>query len=144
VLFVSHDRALIDAVATHTASIENQLIVLRHGDYNDYLEALAERPPPPPPPANAKAKDRPKQRPAAPAKRRPSQRTQRLIRELETSIARLEAEQAELEAALAEPAAAGDHARLGELGTRHQQVQEELAWNLLEWERVQVSDGVEV
>jgi ATP-binding cassette subfamily F protein 3 len=150
VLFVSHDRALIDAVATHTASIENQRIVLRHGDYNDYLEALAERPaaPPPPPATKAKAKDKPKQRPAvprqAPAKRRPSQRTQRLIRELETSIARLEAEQAELEAALAEPAAGGDHARLGELGTRHQQVQEELAWNLLEWERVQVSDGVEV
>ena len=39
VLLVSHDRALIDAVATHTASIENRRIVLRHGDYNDYLEA---------------------------------------------------------------------------------------------------------
>ena len=45
VLLVSHDRALIDAVATHTASIENRRIVLRHGDYNDYLEAVAERPP---------------------------------------------------------------------------------------------------
>jgi ATP-binding cassette subfamily F protein 3 len=148
VVFVSHDRALIDAVATHTASIEDQRIVLRHGDYNDYLEALAERPAPALATAPAKARDKPSQRPAAPrkepAKRRPSQRTQRLIRELETSIARLEAEQAELEAALAEPSGAGDHARLGELGTRHQEVQEELAWNLLEWERVQVSDGVEV
>jgi ATP-binding cassette subfamily F protein 3 len=149
VVLVSHDRALIDAVATHTASIEDQRIVLRHGDYNDYLEALAERPalPPPPAPAKAKAKDTSRQRPAAPrqepAKRRPSQRTQRLIRELEQSIARLEGEQAELEAALADPAGAGDRARLGELGTRHQEVQEELAWNLLEWERVQVTDGVE-
>jgi ATP-binding cassette subfamily F protein 3 len=149
VVLVSHDRALIDAVATHTASIEDQRIVLRHGDYNDYLEALAERPavPPPPAPAKAKAKDTSRQRPAAPrqepAKRRPSQRTQRLIRELEQNIARLESEQAELEAALADPAGAGDRARLGELGTRHQQVQEELAWNLLEWERVQVTDGVE-
>jgi ATP-binding cassette subfamily F protein 3 len=149
VVLVSHDRALIDAVATHTASIEDQRIVLRHGDYNDYLEALAERPavPPPPPPAKAKAKDASRQRPAAPrqqpAKRRPSQRTQRLIRDLEQNIARLESEQAELEAALADPAGAGDRARLGELGTRHQQVQEELAWNLLEWERVQVTDGVE-
>jgi ATP-binding cassette, subfamily F, member 3 len=149
VVLVSHDRALIDAVATHTASIEDQRIVLRHGDYNDYLEALAQRPvvPPPPAPAKAKAKDTSRQRPAAPrqepAKRRPSQRTQRLIRELEQNIARLEGEQAELEAALADPAGAGDRARLGELGTRHQQVQEELAWNLLEWERVQVTDGVE-
>ena len=48
VVLVSHDRALIDAVATHTASIENRHIVLRHGDYNDYLEAIAERPPPRP------------------------------------------------------------------------------------------------
>jgi ATP-binding cassette subfamily F protein 3 len=150
VLFVSHDRALIDAVATHTASIENQRIVLRHGDYNDYLEALAERPatPAPPPPAKAKAREKGRERSTAPrqepAKRRPSQRTQRLIRDLEKSIARLEAEQAELEAALADPAGAGDHGRLGELGTRHQQVQEELAWSLLEWERVQSTDGVEV
>ena len=146
VLLVSHDRALIDAVATHTASIENQRIVLRHGDYNDYLEAIAEAPPPAPPAPKPAARQRPP-RPPAPSRqaraRRPSQRTQRLIRELEASIARLEAEQTELEAALADPAGAGDRVRLGELGTRHQQVQEELAWTLLEWERVQVSDGVE-
>jgi ATP-binding cassette, subfamily F, member 3 len=146
VLLVSHDRALIDAVATHTASIENQRIVLRHGDYNDYLEAIAEAPPPAPPAPKPVAKQRPP-RPVAPSRepraRRPSQRTQRLIRELEAAIARLEAEQTELEAALADPAGAGDRVRLGELGTRHQQVQEELAWTLLEWERVQVSDGVE-
>jgi ATP-binding cassette subfamily F protein 3 len=146
VLLVSHDRALIDAVATHTASIESRGIVLRHGDYNDYLEAIADAPPSPPQPSRPAAKEQPR-RPATPprqpAKRRPSQRTQRLIRELEAGIARLEAEQAELEAALADPAGAGDRVRLGELGTRHQQVQEELAWTLLEWERVQVTDGVE-
>ena len=50
----------------------------------------------------------------------------------------------ELETALADPAGAGDRVRLGELGTRYQQVQEELAWTLLEWERIQVSDGLEV
>ncbi len=103
----------------------------------------------PRPRAPAAPKSAPRQkRPAAPrqepAKRRPSQRTQRLIRELETSIARLEAEQTELETALADPAGAGDRVRLGELGTRYQQVQEELAWTLLEWERIQVSDGLEV
>ena len=56
VLLVSHDRALIDAVATHTASIENRRIVLRHGDYNDYLEAVAERPPAPAPAPQAASK----------------------------------------------------------------------------------------
>ena len=149
VLLVSHDRALIDAVATHTASIENRRIALRHGDYNDYLEAIAEKPPAPapaPPRPVRKAKEAPRTpmpRPAS-AKRRPSQRTQRLIRDLESGIAKLEAEQGELEATLADPANAGDHARLGELGTRYQQVQEELAWKLLEWERVQAGDGLEV
>jgi ATP-binding cassette, subfamily F, member 3 len=153
VLLVSHDRALIDAVATHTASIEERTIKLRHGDYNDYLEAVSERAAPPPPlsrgPA-AKAKPKAKQRESAPrttptpAKRRPSQRTQRLIRDLESGIAKLEAEQATLEATLSDPATASDHARLGELGTRYQQVQEELAWKLLEWERVQAGDGLEV
>jgi ATP-binding cassette subfamily F protein 3 len=155
VLLVSHDRALIDAVATHTASLEDRRIVLRHGDYNDFLEAVSERPPaakpaksvarkqPPSAPARSAA-----QRPAPPrpakAKRGPSQRTQRVIRDLESGIAKLEAEQATLESTLADPANASDHARLSELGTRYQQVQEELAWKLLEWERVQAGDGLEV
>ena len=147
VLLVSHDRALIDAVATHTASIENRRIVLRHGDYNDYLEAIAERA------ARRRRPSAPKparqQRPAATApgpraSARPSQRTQRLDPRAGDGIAKLEAEQAELEATLADPAGAGDHVAPGELGTRYQQVQEELAWKLLEWERVQVGDGVEV
>jgi len=148
VLLVSHDRALIDAVATHTASIENRGIALRHGDYNEFLEAVSERPaapaPPPKPAKQAKAQQRPAPPQPAKAKRGPSQRTQRVIRDLESGIAKLEAEQASLEATLADPANAADHSRLSELGTRYQQVQEELAWKLLEWERVQAGDGLEV
>ena len=68
VLLVSHDRALIDAVATHTASIENRRIVLRHGDYNDYLEAIAERPPPPRPRRAQAGAQAAKRRPAARAR----------------------------------------------------------------------------
>jgi ATP-binding cassette subfamily F protein 3 len=154
VLLVSHDRALIDAVATHTASIEDRKITLRHGDYNDYLEAVAERTAPAAPlsrgPAGAarpkaegKRQSAPRTTPT-PAKRRPSQRTQRLIRDLESGIAKLEAEQSSLEATLTDPATASDHTRLSEVGTRYQQVQEELAWKLLEWERVQAGDGLEV
>ena len=117
--------------------------MLRHGDYNDYLEAVAERPPAPaaPLPKPAAKKKLPPPQPARP-KRGPSQRTQRVIRDLESGIAKLEAEQASLEATLADPS--NDHTRLSELGTRYQQVQEELAWKLLEWERVQAGDGLEV
>ncbi len=77
VLLVSHDRALIDAVATHTASLEDRRIVLRHGDYNDFLEAVSERPAPAKP-AKAAGRKQPQaapersQRPAPRARPRPS------------------------------------------------------------------------
>jgi hypothetical protein len=95
------------------------------------------------PKAEGKRQSAPRTTPT-PAKRRPSQRTQRLIRDLESGIAKLEAEQSSLEATLTDPATASDHTRLSEVGTRYQQVQEELAWKLLEWERVQAGDGLEV
>ena len=98
VLLVSHDRALIDAVATHTASIENRRIVLRHGDYNDYLEAVAERPRPR---HLAAARRRPSResngpRPHArsPRSAAPRSAPSALVRDLESSIAKLESEQA--------------------------------------------------
>ncbi len=65
VLFVSHDRALIDAVATHTLALEDQTLTLRIGDYNDYMAAKDQAAaPPPPPPKQAKAAA-PKPAPAA-------------------------------------------------------------------------------
>ena len=123
--------------------------MLRHGDYNDYLEAIAERPAAPGArhaPKSAPRQKRPSRRRARqPAKRRPSQRTQRLIRELETEHRpSSRPSRPSWRRALADPAGAGDHVRLGELGTRYQQVQEELAWKLLEWERIQAGDGLEV
>ena len=39
---MSHDRALIDAVATHTLSIEDGGAVMRAGGYADLLRARAE------------------------------------------------------------------------------------------------------
>jgi ABC-type Mn2+/Zn2+ transport system ATPase subunit len=50
VLFVSHDRALIDAVATHTLALEDQALTLRIGDYNDFMAAKEQAAAPPPPP----------------------------------------------------------------------------------------------
>ena len=90
VLFVSHDRALIDAVATHTLALEDQALTLRIGDYNDYVAAReqAAAPPPPPKPA-AKAKPKPAAAEAEaaapepkPAPRTP-QRVQRKLADLE-------------------------------------------------------------
>ncbi len=43
ILFVSHDRALIDGVATETLALEDQRLTLRPGDYNDYVRAVESR-----------------------------------------------------------------------------------------------------
>jgi ATP-binding cassette subfamily F protein 3 len=142
ILLVSHDRALIDAVATHTASIEDRRIVTRHGDYNDFLEAravAAARPAPAPAPRPKpaqKARPRPAQA-KAPKPARPPQRVTRMIRQVEERIEALEQEQATLEASLADPELVSDAGRVAEVGTRHREVQEELAWQLREWETLQ-------
>jgi ATP-binding cassette subfamily F protein 3 len=140
ILLVSHDRALIDAVATHTASIEDRRIVLRHGDYNDYLEAKAgggeapQKPAPKPAPRAAPAK---KPAAQAPPKKRPSQRVLREITQIEAKIEQLEQEQQRIETELADPEVLGDAERVSAAGIRHRELQEELAWKLREWEQLQ-------
>ncbi len=131
ILLVTHDRALIDAVATHTASIEGHGIVLRHGDYNDFLEATSAPSAPPPKPAA-----RPPAKPARSSERKPSQKARRDLGKLEDAIGRLELEQGELERQLGDPAAAGDLARIAELGEQHRRVQSELTRRLREWEQL--------
>ena len=140
ILLVSHDRALIDAVATHTASIEDRRIVLRHGDYNDYLAAKAAASAPPPPAAKPAPRPAPKAAPAKaqqPHRKRPPQRVLRQISQVEARIEVLEQEQQRIEAELADPAVLGDAERVSAAGIRHRELQEELAWKLREWEQLQ-------
>ena len=141
VLLISHDRALIDAVATHTASIEDHGIVVRHGDYNDFLEATTPAAPAPAAPQKSSKRLAPVHKQPEPklreTPRKPSQKTARLITQLEASIATLEAEQGAIETDLSDPVVATDGPRVAELGSRHQAVQQELSWKLLEWERLQ-------
>jgi ATP-binding cassette subfamily F protein 3 len=147
VLFVSHDRALIDAVATHTLALEHQALTLRIGDYNDYVAAReqAAAPPPPPKPAAAKPKPAPKPEPKAarpaPAAR-PPQRVQRKLADLEAKIADREQEIGRLESELADPAVIADYELLATVAEKHRATQEELAWLYREWETVADSAGV--
>ena len=93
VLLVSHDRALLDAVAHRTAAVENETVRVYDGGWADYLRAREEMEPPPPEP---KATKEPK--PPAPRPRRtqePLELIERQIEEQESLIARIEGRLAE-------------------------------------------------
>jgi ATP-binding cassette subfamily F protein 3 len=94
-LLVSHDRALLDAVAERTLAIEDGTIHSYEGGWADYVRARAEREAPPEP---APAERKPKApRLAAPARKAPDPLAalEREIEEQERLVARLEAELAD-------------------------------------------------
>ena len=145
VVMVSHDRALIDVVATHTLSLEEGTAVMRNGGWSDLLRLRAEAdaaPAPTPPPARSepRARRRPSEaRPAAPERKPAGGR--REVRRLEGEIARVEGAIAEVEAVLADPATLADRDLVATRGEEHRGLQEELAWLLREWERAAEATG---
>src|SRR6476660_6911550 len=90
VLLVSHDRAVLDAVAGRLLSVEEGRIVSYPGGWADYVRAQEAEAPAPPPP---KAKP---ERPKRPAKPKPT-----ALELVEAEVARAEARVAELESKLA-------------------------------------------
>jgi ATP-binding cassette subfamily F protein 3 len=133
VLLVSHDRALIDAVATHTLAIEDGRAVLRAGGYGDLLRARQEaEAAPAPQPATAPRRPRRRRRMSGAA---PPRSPNGEVRRLEGEIARVEAGIAEVEAALADPAVLADREAVAARGEAHRALQEELSWLMREWER---------
>jgi ATP-binding cassette subfamily F protein 3 len=136
-LFVSHDRALIEALATRTLAIEGSRLVGRDGGFGDYARGHAPQPAEPAKPKAAKpraAKPTPAKPKPAP-ERRPSQRAAREAAKLERAIAKLEEELGALETRLSQPDEYEDESAVTEDGTRHQELQEELAYLYREWER---------
>jgi ATP-binding cassette, subfamily F, member 3 len=143
VVLISHDRALIDAVATSTLAIEDQKVVLRPGGWLDLLrsraEAAAAPPKPTPAPKAAKKTALPQAEPTAP---RSSGRAARDMKRLEKRVAELETQVANVEIELIDPDVLTDRARLAEAGQRHEQLQKDLSWALHEWESAAEAAGV--
>ncbi len=142
VILVSHDRALIDVVATHTLSLEDGTAIMRAGGYADLLAlredsgdaALTPAPVP-----------RQQEKPAA-ARSGPRTSNGRLAREvskIEARIARIEADITAVEDDVAQAGAAGDVSRVAELGERHRALQEDLSYAMAEWEEraAMLADG---
>ncbi len=119
-LVVSHDRALLDAVAERTLAIEDGHIVSYAGGWADYVRlrgAATREPEPRPEPAPRKEKPKP------PARKGPTQ-----LERVEREIAAAEARVAELEARLAE-----DWGNVETLAA-HRRARDELKSLLERWE----------
>jgi ATP-binding cassette, subfamily F, member 3 len=124
VLLVSHDRALLDAVAARLLAIEDQTVRSYDGGWADYMRSQAEEAAPveeaPP-----KSEKRPKKAPPPPRRKGPT----RLDR-IEAEIATREAKVVELERQLAEDWADVDTV------AAHRRVRDELQALLTEWEEL--------
>jgi ATP-binding cassette subfamily F protein 3 len=93
VLLVSHDRALLDALAHRTAAIEDGTVRVYDGGWADYLRAREERAAPV---VDAKPRKQPKTRPERQASRpAPLELIEREIEEKEALIAQIERRLAE-------------------------------------------------
>ena len=126
VLLVSHDRALLDAVAGRTAAIEDKTVRFHDGGWADYVRRREELESAEPTPAASPAKprkERPKREPARPRKRDP-------VAEIEARIESQEATVARLETKLAE-----DWADVDTIAA-HRRAREELQSLLGEWEEL--------
>ena len=129
VLLVSHDRALIDAVAERTLAVEDLRLNTYEGGWADYLRIRAEREQAAaatPPAADPKAG----RRKAKPAPARPKRKQPTPIELVEAEIQRKEATVAELERRLAE-----DWSDMTLL-TAHREARTELTALLERWERL--------
>jgi ATP-binding cassette subfamily F protein 3 len=92
VLLVSHDRALLDAVADRMLAVEHRAIASYPGGWADYQQAQETDAAAPPPPTPREKREKPKR----PAKQRPS-----ALELVEGEVERAEARVAELEQKLA-------------------------------------------
>jgi ATP-binding cassette, subfamily F, member 3 len=124
VLLVSHDRAVVDAVAQRTAAIEGGTVRLYDGGWAEYVQARAERAAVEEAPASAHTDAK------RPAREPPRRRKPDPLAEIEAEIEQKEDEVAELEQRLV--ADWSDAAAI----SAHRAAQEELRGLLSRWEKL--------
>ena len=136
ILLVSHDRYLIDALATQIWDIQPGGMTVFEGTYQEYLQArdLARQGGREPQPVPARVEPKPAARPSngKPALS-PFQR-QRRLQEIEQTINRLEIGLVDLSGELGEASAAGAVDRVRMLGEAYNSAEAELERALHEWE----------
>jgi ATP-binding cassette subfamily F protein 3 len=123
VLLVSHDRAVLDAVATRTLAVEGRRLRSYDGGWAEYVRARAERAAPPTPESKPKPPKEKPRKPAPAPRKRPSE-----LDRIEAEIAEREEAVAGLERRLAEDW--GDVETLA----AHRRARDELQALLARWE----------
>ncbi|MCD6520260.1 MAG: ABC-F family ATP-binding cassette domain-containing protein [Anaerolineae bacterium] len=124
ILFVSHDRYLIDALATHLWVIKDGKLEQFTGNYAAYLEKERQ--------TERKVKPPKPQRP----RRTPAQRTEKHLLALEQEIENLEAALQELGQRIERASIQQDLARLRSLGQEYQELEARLMEHLARWEQL--------
>jgi ATP-binding cassette subfamily F protein 3 len=125
VLLVSHDRALLDAVADRLLAVESRGIASYPGGWADYVRAQAAEEAPAPPPPKPR-----RERPKKPARPRAS-----ALELVEAEVERAEARLAEVEQKLA-----SDWSDM-ELVAAHKRARDELSALLERWEALFAESG---
>jgi ATP-binding cassette subfamily F protein 3 len=123
ILLVSHDRALLDAVAERTVAIEDRHLNSYDGGWAEYVRQREARQAPPAAPVESKAPAKPRKAPAKP--KVPSE-----LERIEAEISARESTVAELELRLAE-----DWNDV-EMLAAHRRARDELQALLQRWERL--------
>jgi ATP-binding cassette subfamily F protein 3 len=132
-LFVSHDRYLVDAVASHVWMVRDGCMEQFEGSYSAYVEARALAA------AEASQTDTTATQTAPKSTTRPrrtEQRQARITQEIEEQIHALEQQLDNLQKEIAQASQAQQVLRLRELSGTFAEVETELAERLAEWERL--------
>lgn len=134
ILLVSHDRALIDALATQVWAVSEGRLTVFPGKYSEYLAWRESRMAEPVAEVSRPERTREKGKPpSSPAEERQKREEMARLRTLEKEISRLEEEKVAL---VEEMERAGEERALGrlmELARRYEELQEELGRLYPEW-----------
>jgi ATP-binding cassette subfamily F protein 3 len=122
-IFVSHDRYFLDALATKLWVLTDGAITVHTGNYSTYHRRNAQ----------AEGAAQP-QTPRATAVAPPTRPAHRSVEGVETEIAALEARLAELEHAVTEASAAANVARIAQLGDEYEREKARLDALYHEWQ----------
>ncbi|MEW5739202.1 MAG: ABC-F family ATP-binding cassette domain-containing protein [Myxococcota bacterium] len=144
-VFVSHNKSFLNALATHVWDVRDRRVVPYPGNLDEYLvhleqEAAAREEGRAPAQAQRAPSEKERKRAEAEARQAKSQRAAPLKREiaqLEARIAQLEAAQKDREAQLVDPAFISDYAKSRPVMEAHREDAEALEEALARWEEAQ-------